>query len=210
MLKRRWTWWMPKSPKPRWERDVLNHTIPSTGEGEERQLLCDVWQPPEDVEPSKIAVVYMHGSAYHAGDKDFLTRPFFRHLAAQGHVIMDIAYRLCPEVDIFGMVDDVRYAVAWMKANAGEYGVNPERIVLGGGSSGGHLALLVGYTPGHPKLTSDDLNDVDTSVRAVFAHYGATDMRAVREQARRVIPDEPSKIINTALGLIAAVLGDSV
>ena len=43
---------------------------------------------------------------------------------------MDVAYRLCPEVDIYGMVGDVKRAVAWMKANASRYGVNPEKIVI--------------------------------------------------------------------------------
>ena len=62
-------------------------------------------------------------------DKDFQTRPFFRHLVAQGHTVMDVAYRLCPEVDIYGMVGDVKRAIAWMKTNASRYGVNPEKIV---------------------------------------------------------------------------------
>ena len=52
------------------------------------------------------------------------------------------AYRLCPEVDIYGMVGDVKRAIAWMKANASRYGVNPEKIVLGGGSAGGHLCPI--------------------------------------------------------------------
>jgi acetyl esterase/lipase len=44
---------------------------------------------------------------------------------------MDVAYRLCPEVDIYGMIGDVKRAVAWMKANAAIYRVNPERVVSG-------------------------------------------------------------------------------
>lgn len=56
--------------------------------------------------------MYLHGSAWYLLDKDYGTRPFSRHLAAQGHVIMDVAYRLCPEVDIYEMVGDVKRAVA--------------------------------------------------------------------------------------------------
>ncbi|MEE8392096.1 MAG: alpha/beta hydrolase [Anaerolineae bacterium] len=216
MLKQRWTWWMPSRPgarasEPRWERDVLYRTVPATAGAKATQLLCDVWQPPEGVEPSALAVVYIHGSAWHVGDKDFLTRPFFRHLAAQGHVVMDIAYRLCPEADVFDMVDDVKHAIAWIKANADEYGVNPERIVLGGGSAGGHLALLAGYAPVHPRLTPDDLKDVDTSARGVFAHYGAVDTRAVLEHASHVLPDKPIRGLKVVLSALEAILpmGDS-
>jgi acetyl esterase/lipase len=209
MLKRRWTWWMPKSPEPRWERDIPYRTF-SASEGQgATHLLCDVWQPPKDVRPSALAVVYVHGSAWHVGDKDLLTRPFFRHLAAQGHVVMDIAYRLSPEADIFDMVDDVQHAIAWIKAHTNEYGLDPERIVLGGGSTGGQLALLVGYTPGHPRLTPEDLKGTDTSVCAVFAHYGAADMRAVLNHAGRVLP-KPAKSVNIAVSLSEAFMGDAV
>ena len=122
MLKRRWNLRLPHTGEPRWEQDIPFWTIPGT----DRKLLCDIWQPPAGVPPSGLAFVYLHGSAWWILDKDLGTRPLFRHLAAQGHVIMDVAYRLCPEVDIYGMVGDVKRAVAWMKANGAHYQVNPE------------------------------------------------------------------------------------
>ena len=133
MLRRRWTWKMPASPPPTLEQDVAFWTIPET---QGRSLLCDVWTPPAGVPRSGLALLYFHGSAWTMLDKDVGTRPFFRHLVAQGHVVVDVAYRLFPETDMAGMVGDVKRAVAWMKANAGHYGVDPERIVLGGASAG--------------------------------------------------------------------------
>jgi acetyl esterase/lipase len=174
MLKRRWNLRLPPTGEPRWERDIPFWTIPGT----DRQLLCDVWQPPEGVARSGLAFVYLHNSAWWILDKDFGTRPLFRHLAAQGHVIMDVAYRLCPEVDIYGMVGDVKRAVAWMKANSAQYQVNPECVVLGGGSAGSHLALLAAYTDHHPQLTPPDVQGEDLSIRAVVSYYGPTDLRA--------------------------------
>lgn len=175
LLKRRWNLGLPRTGEPIWERDIPFWTIPGT----DRKLLCDVWQPPEGVARSGLALVYLHGSAWYILDKDYGTRPFFRQLAAQGHVIMDVAYRLCPEVDIYGMLGDVKRAGAWMKANAASYQVNPQRIVLGGGSSGGHLALLAAYAPHHPRLTPEDVRGCDLSLRAVVSYYGPTDLRAV-------------------------------
>ena len=107
------------------------------------------------------------------------TRPFFRHLVSQGHVVMDVSYRRCPEVDIFGMLGDVKRALAWMKANASRYGVNPEKVVLCGASAGGHLAQLAGYTLKHPELTPEDLIDSDLSVCGVVSYYGFTDLLAL-------------------------------
>jgi acetyl esterase/lipase len=177
LLKRRWNLLLPRTRAPNWERDIPFWTIPGT----DRNLLCDIWQPPESVTRSGLAFIYLHGSAWWVLDKDFQTRPFFRQLAAQGHVIMDVAYRLCPEVDIYGMVGDVKRSIAWMKANAGRYQVSPERVVLGGGSAGGHLSLLAAYTPHQPQLTPPDVEAYDLSVRAVVSYYGPTDLRAAYE-----------------------------
>jgi acetyl esterase/lipase len=175
---------LPRTKKPYWERDLPFWTIPceaSRGGGTDRKLLCDLWQPPEGVVPTGLAFIYVHGGCWSLFDKDFGTRPLFWQLTSQGHVIMDVAYRLCPEVDIYGMVGDVKRAVAWMKANASRYGVHPERIVLGGGSSGAHLALLAAYTPSQPRLTPADVQGRDLSVRAVVSFYGPTDLRACYE-----------------------------
>ena len=173
MVQNRWTWFLKidASPEPIWERDVLFGTIPDT----ERQLLCDIWRP-VDGNLSGLALVYFHGGSWTAMDKDFGTRHFFRHMAAQGHTVMDVAYRLCPEVDFYGMMGDVKHAIAWMKANAPRYGVNPEKIVLVGSSTGGHLALLAGYTPQHPELTPEDIVNTDLSVCGILSYYGPTDL----------------------------------
>jgi acetyl esterase/lipase len=178
MVQRRWTWFlkMEASPEPSWERDLAFWTIPDT----ERELLCDLWRPANG-NASGLAVIYFHGSAWYVLDKDFGTRPFFRHLVAQGHTVMDVAYRLCPEVDIYGMMGDVKRAIAWMKANASRYGVDPEKIVLGGGSAGCHLALLAAYAPHHPELTPADVRGAGLSACGVFSYYGPTDLLACYE-----------------------------
>jgi acetyl esterase/lipase len=175
MVQKRWNWYLKlkTSPEPSWERDIAFWTIPDT----DRQLLCDIWSPATG-HVSGLAFIFLHGGAWYMMDKDMLTRPFFHHLVAQGHTVMDVAYRLCPEVDIYGMIGDVKRAIAWMKANALRYGVNPEKIVLGGGSAGGHLALLAGYTPEHSALTPGDLNNTDLSVCGVISYYGPPDMLA--------------------------------
>jgi len=175
MVQKRWSWFlrMNASPAPSWERNVAFWTVPDT----DRQLLCDVWRP-ADGNVSGLAFVYLHGGAWSIADKDWGTRPFFRHLVAQGHTVMDVAYRLVPEAEIYGMVGDVKRAIAWIKTEASRYGVDPNKIVLGGASAGGHLALLAVYTPQHPELTPEDLKNVDLSVCGVVSYYGPSDLLA--------------------------------
>jgi acetyl esterase/lipase len=198
MTKKRWAWFlnMKTSPEPIWECDVPFWTIPGTN----RELLCDIWRP-ADGRSSGMAVIYIHGGAWFIWDKDYYTKPFFRHLAAQGHTIMDVSYRLCPEVDFFGMIGDVKHAIAWMKANASAYDVNPEKIVIAGASAGGHLSQIAGYTPGHPDLTPEELKDTDQSVCGVISYYGFTDLMAMwRHMSMGKIEDPPPVPVGENLG----------
>ncbi|MFZ4813765.1 MAG: alpha/beta hydrolase, partial [Phototrophicaceae bacterium] len=181
MLQRRWSIGLPPTNTPRLEQDIPFWTIP----GSERQLLCDVWQPSEQTVRSGMAIVYLHASGWYLFDKDFCTRPFFRQLTAQGHVVMDVAYRLCPEVDIYDMVGDVKRALAWVKTHAADYQVNPEQVVLMGASAGGHLALMAAYTPQHPQFTPPDVGSSDLSVRAVVSYYGPSDLCAVYQHTHQ-------------------------
>jgi acetyl esterase/lipase len=180
-------WGLQRTPQPeaRLEQNIPFWTISAAGDvsGSERQLVCDIWQPPVNIRPSKIAIIYLHGSGWHFMDKDQGTRPMFRQLAAQGHVIMDVAYRLCPETQWRGMQEDAKRAVAWMKANAAKYGVDPGRVVLAGASAGGHLALLAAYTARQKDLRPADTGSADLSVCGVISWYGPTDMRVYYDYA---------------------------
>jgi acetyl esterase/lipase len=215
MLQRRWTWRIPAPPQPCFEPDIPFWTIvpsaprgtgpsaprgtgPSASRGAgrtNRRLLCDIWRPPPEVTASGLALIYLHAGGWQQFDKDTYTRPFFSYLAAQGHVIMDVSYRLCHEADLFGIVGDVKRAIAWIKANADRYGVDPKRVVATGGSAGGHLALLAAYTPHHPQLDPEDVREADTSVRAVISYYGLPDVRWLGTQ-----PSKPSSRAFIELG----------
>lgn len=172
LRRRAWRWRLPATARVTWKRDIPFWTIPETG----RVLLCDIWLPPAEAARSGLAYIYFHGSAWCMLDKDVLTRSIFRHLAAQGHVVMDVAYRLYPETDIPGMVCDVNRAVAWMKEHANEYGVSADRIVVGGSSAGGQIGLLAAYGVGIPEFTPPDVQGRDLRVRGVVSLYGPTDL----------------------------------
>ena len=173
-LRRRWA---PRQVRRvtegRVARDVAFWTVP----GSERELLCDIWQPPDGIAPSGLGLVYLHGGAWQSLDKDRGTRPLFRHLAGQGHLIMDVAYRLCQETDMYGIIADVKRAIVWLKAHAAQYGVDPEHVVTAGASAGGHLALLAAYTPYHAALGPDDVRGQDETVCGVISYYGLPDLR---------------------------------
>ena len=194
----RWELWPSRLPEVRWGRDIPFWNIPGT----DRRLLCDLWQPSLGARTSGLAVIYLHAGEWHFADKNFGTQPMFRHLAGQGHVVMDVAYRLCPEVDLFGMLGDIQRAVVWMKTNAPHYGVDPNRIVLAGSSAGGHLASLAAYTSDCPEFIPDEIIDANFHVRGVVSYYGPTDLRAFFEDGYGKVnpPEKVEEISRNLLG----------
>ena len=153
-------------------------------------LLCDIWEPPDGVPNTGLALIYFHGGAWQALDKDFLTQPLFRRLASQGHLIMDVAYSLAPGADLNRMLGDVKQAIVWMKAHALEYKIDPNHIVLMGVSGGAHMALMAAYAPDHPAFQSVSPS-VDMSIRAVISMFGMTDLHSFYHEYGKSNPKQP-------------------
>lgn len=172
--------------------------IGSWGAG--HHLLGDLWRPPAGVSASGLAVVFLHGSLWQALDKDFLSRPLFRRLAGQGHVVLDVAYPLAPEADLTEMIDTVGQAIGWLQAHAHDYRARSDRIVLMGASGGAHLALLAAYTsgdrvPDHPGVIPAP------PVRAVVSISGITDLAAFFIEYGRTNPRQPRSSAGIAEGM---------
>ncbi len=155
----------------RWQRDI-NIGTATCG----TPLKADLWLPPPFVKPSGVGLIFLHGSSWYYFNKDLCSRTLFRHLAAQGHVILDLAYTLAPQADLGAMLAEVRQALHWMKSTGPQFGVNPRQVVLGGGSAGGHLALLAAYTAARP----------EQRVRGVIAWYGVSELLTEHEHLRHM------------------------
>ena len=151
-------------------RDVVYAAV----DGEALRL--DVYRPAEEnVGTGLPALVVVHGGSWSGGAKGEF-RGTSRALAREGLVVFDIDYRLAAPGRHFPLqVADIKCAVGWIKQNAATYGVDPRRVALLGRSAGGHLALLAGYTPGHPDLAPSCAAG-DTSVSAVISLYAPIDM----------------------------------
>jgi acetyl esterase/lipase len=96
-------------------------------------------------------------------------------LAKAGYVTVSIDYRMGPgawPTNLF----DCKNAVRFLRAHAADYRLDPERIAVGGGSAGGHLAQLVGFTSGNldlePVGAATPYPGVSDTVRAVVDLYG--------------------------------------
>jgi acetyl esterase/lipase len=98
-------------------------------------------------------------------------------LNAKGFTVFAVRHGSSPRYPMSAIVSDVRRAVRFIRQHAGEYGVDPNRIGVYGGSAGGQLALLLGTTAdaGDP-LASDAVLRESSRVAAVVAYFPPTDL----------------------------------
>lgn len=140
-----------------------------------RDLRCDVYTPPGvTAGDSAPCVVIVHGGAWRSGDKSQL-RGYGILLGRAGYVCIAPEYRLVGEAPWPAQIQDVKAAIRWARASAGELGIDPDRIAIEGNSAGAHLALVAGGTPNLPEFEGEGGNaGVSTAVAAVAAIYPPT------------------------------------
>lgn len=109
----------------------------------DQELSLHIFNPeghnPEDARPCFITI---HGGGWTGGNPQRMY-PFAAHYMKQGWVGISIQYRLHSAktgVSVYDCVKDARSAVRYVRAHAGEWGIDPQKIVVSGGSAGGHLA----------------------------------------------------------------------
>ena len=153
--------------------DVVYATI------DNRALALDIYLPDGVEEPP--LMVWVHGGAWMLGNKGWVQTYFVDH----GIAIASVEYRLSTDAQFPAQVHDIKAAIRFLRANAGQFGYNAERIVIAGESAGAHLAALVGTTNGHAELEGTLGNHRDTSsrVQAILSFFGASNLTSILGQS---------------------------
>ena len=95
----------------------------------------------------------------------------------KGFTLFAVRHGSSPRYPMSAIVADIRRAVRFIRQHAGEYGVDPNRIGVYGGSAGGQLALLLGTAAdsGEPSASDAVLRE-SSRVAAVVAFFPPTDL----------------------------------
>ena len=120
-------------------------------------------------------VIQVHGGGWVTGNKKQQGQPLLSHFTQRGWIGVAINYRMGPKHRLPAAVHDVKQAIAWVKDHAVEWGGDPDRILLTGGSAGGHLTALCALTADDPTL-QPGFEDADCSVAAAAPMYGVFDL----------------------------------
>jgi acetyl esterase len=161
--------------------------------GQPREM--EVYFPPGH-DPAKARVpglILFHGGGWGGGSLSQF-RTACHYFASRGLVAATVNYQMLSKADAAKLpagetrkrvcITDAKSAIRWFKQHADELGVDPQRIVTGGGSAGGHIAVLATTNPGlndpadskaidtrvvaymlfNPAFALDDSNDSEVDV----------------------------------------------
>ena len=167
----------------------------------------------DSTEPAPL-LIWVHGGAWRFGtnrglrDVEIMTPEgprtnrqtlMRRALQEQGWAVAAINYRYSHQALFPGALHDVKEAVRFFRANAHEFGIDPQRIAVAGGSAGGHLSMMVAHTgdsaagdPAFGDSASAPEHDEYFEGRAASAHpshssqvaaaasfYGVSDLKTI-------------------------------
>ena len=120
------------------------------------------------------SLLYVHGGSWRGGNRRQQGRPLLHRMADNGWVAVSASYPLAPEATFPDQLVALKRALAWMRSEGTEFGIDPEFIAISGGSAGGHLAALTALTSNRPEY-QPGFADADTSVQAAVPAYGIYD-----------------------------------
>lgn len=133
----------------------------------------DVYLPPAGGKPAPI-VINIHGGGWNHGTKESQTgfNTFFKN----GFAVANIEYRLTGQATAPAAVEDTRCALIYVIKHVKEWNIDPNKIVIMGGSAGGHLALMGGLLGNDHRFDTQCIDAPEVKVAAIIDKYGITDV----------------------------------
>jgi len=133
----------------------------------------DIYYPNQ--KSTKVPVVInIHGGAWTHGVKE--SQRGFNTFFKQGYAVANVEYRMAATAKAPAAIEDIRCALIYLIKNAEKYQIDKNKIVLMGGSAGGHLALMAGLLAENHLFDQNCQGGDNIKVAAIIDKYGITDV----------------------------------
>lgn len=195
-------------------RDVVVDTVKNAN-GSDHVLKMNVFIPPHT--NNKVpALIYVHGGGWAMGDYQgndkIQTSPkqargqmgrdndktynVFKSVLDDGIAFISVDYQLNREAQLPAQIYDVKGAIRFVRAHADEYGIDANRIAIGGSSAGAHLASEAALTANIPELEGTVGGNLDqfSAVMACVDYYGPTDLLTMAQEMSPALQDKDKAI----------------
>jgi acetyl esterase/lipase len=155
-----------------------------------QNLTLDVVRP---AKPNGVGVLLLVSGGWRSGTNAFspwITAP----LLWRGYTVFAVYHISQPEATIMDIAEDMHRAVRYVRHHAAEYGIDPKRLGVTGGSAGGHLSLLLVTRGGPgPADASDAVDRESSAVQAAAIFYPVTDLLNLGDSTENLHDGGPPK-----------------
>lgn len=140
-------------------------------------LTLDVFEP---VRKNAAGVVFLVSGGWASSHDDttmvHVTPENYTPYLRRGYTVFAVVHGSMPRFNVPDIILDVQRAVRFIRHNAAQYGVDPNRLGVLGSSSGGHLALMIATQAGPgPAASTDPVDHESSAVQAVACFFPPTD-----------------------------------
>lgn len=144
----------------------------------ESRLKMDIIRPEST---SKLpAVVFVTGGGFIAAPKSRYLQQRVR-IAEAGYAVASIEYRVIPNGRALDAVKDVKSAIRYLRAHAGTFNIDPDKIAVMGDSAGGYMAAMAGTSNGVKDFDEGEYLDFSSDVSAAIDVYGLSDLTRIAD-----------------------------
>ncbi len=133
----------------------------------------DIYNAPRAAKSTPV-VINIHGGGWNHGTKE--SQSGFSTFFKMGYAVANIEYRLTGYATAPAAVEDTRCALIYLIKNAAALNIDVNKIVIMGGSSGGHLALMGGLLGNDHRFDGNCPGVDNIKVAAIIDKYGIADV----------------------------------
>ena len=181
----------PAASSPYGEATVIRN-IPYAAHPTPRQNF-DLYLPAIKTGQPFPLIVWIHGGAWMMGIKEWDN---VKYLVRHGYAIASIDYRLSTEAPFPAQIQDCNLALNFILAHPTNYGISSNRFVVGGGSAGGHLALLLGLARDEKDFGADPL----IKPLAILDFFGPADFNRMQNDLGTIHSEKGLELFKDAGG----------
>lgn len=134
---------------------------------------ADLYIAPKAIAPTPV-IINIHGGGWKSGEKE--TQGGFNPFFKAGFAVANMEYRLSGQATAPAAIEDTRCMLIYLIQNAKKLNINPNKIIIMGGSAGGHLALMGGLLGNDHKFDSNCKGVDNIKVAAIIDKYGIMDV----------------------------------
>jgi len=175
----------------------LIRNIPYVVNGHKLQNF-DLYIPKNATKPMPV-LLWIHGGAWEGGLKKWIDPAY---LINSGYAIASIDYRFSNTAIFPAQIQDCNEAIYFIWKNAAKYNIDRTKLIIGGGSAGGHLASLIGLSTNNnvAYFYNGISKSKDIKFKAILDFYGPADLNVVHGKATSMDYDSENSALTRFLG----------